>query len=69
VLKKWINPDPSGDPHHELWAEIARTFGELLKATKRKKLERSRQQTEGKGMDRYLGFADLRAAMGHNHLL
>jgi hypothetical protein len=48
---------------------MARTFGELLKATKRKKLERSRQQTEGKGMDRYLGFADLRAAMGHNHLL
>ena len=45
--EKWINPNPSGDPRHELWAEMASTFDELIKATKRKKLERSRQQTEG----------------------
>ncbi len=64
--EKWINPNTSGDPRHELWAEMARAFGEVLEAVKRKKLERSRQQTEG--MDRYLGFAGFRATMGRSHL-
>ncbi len=47
---------------------MARAFGKLLKATKRKKLERSRQQTLGEEMDGYFDFAALKAFIGRGRL-
>ncbi len=34
----WINPGQAGAPNHELWAELGRKFGELVKVMKERKV-------------------------------
>jgi internalin A len=46
---EWLNPGQKDEPKHELWAEMSRKFGELIKVMKQRKLtEKAKRERGGK---------------------